>query len=226
MDPQIAALFPDRLVESELGEIPEGWDTGQFDDMARQLKEKVNPLKSPDTIFHHYSIPAYDNGQNPKPEGGEHIKSMKSRVHAGIILLSKLNPEIERVWLVDVRPDDNAICSTEFMVLTPIYPCARSYLYCLLRSPSFRGVLEGIVTGTSRSHQRIQANSIPKLAIIRPTDQVLCRFEKMIEPALASTLASRRETQTLTELRDALLPKLISGELRVGDFEKSAREAS
>jgi type I restriction enzyme S subunit len=54
--------------------------------------------------FLHFSIPAFDEGQWPKLELGEDIKSQKSRVPPGVVLLSKLNPEIERVWLVDVKP--------------------------------------------------------------------------------------------------------------------------
>jgi type I restriction enzyme S subunit len=213
-------LFPDRLVDSELGEIPEGWGVQTFGNIAKQLRETENPLESPDVVFCHFSIPAYDDGQWPKHEAGENIKSLKSRVPPGVVLLSKLNPEIERVWLVDVQPDEHAICSTEFIVLSPQPPYGRSFLYCLARSQSFRNELEGLVTGTSKSHQRAQVGAILELAVVRPPEPLLNHFENTAETILARTLECRRESRTLAALRDTLLPRLIRGEVRVRNAEK------
>ena len=64
----LANLFPARLIDSELGKIPEGWEVGGFGDVVEQLRDQKNPLAFPDTLFHHFSIPAFDNGQTPKPE--------------------------------------------------------------------------------------------------------------------------------------------------------------
>lgn len=66
-------LFPARLVDSEVGEIPEGWEVGMFADMVEVLRETENPLESPDAVFRHCSIPAYDEGQWPKHELGRNI---------------------------------------------------------------------------------------------------------------------------------------------------------
>jgi len=221
----LADLFPARLVDSELGEIPEGWDVGRFGDVVELLRDSENPLDSPDTVFDHFSIPAFDDGQWPKQEFGESIKSLKSRVPAGVVLLSKLNPEIERVWLVDVESDARAICSTEFLVLAPRVPYGRAFVYCLARSPLFRQELEGLVTGTSKSHQRAQAGGILGLTAVQPPDALGRAFEEAAALLLERTLVCRRESRTLAALRDALLPKLISGELRVEDAEKVAAKA-
>jgi type I restriction enzyme S subunit len=212
-------LFPARLVDSELGEIPEGWELGTLGDVAEHLRDNETPLESPDVVFRHFSIPAFDEGQWPKCELGESIKSQKWRVPAGAILLSKLNPEIERVWLVDVQSGDRAVCSTEFLVLAPRPPHGRAYVYCAARSPGFRQELEGLVTGTSKSHQRAQVSAILGLRVVLPPDQVVSQFDRAAESLLARTLECRRESRTLAALRDALLPKLISGELRVKDAE-------
>jgi type I restriction enzyme S subunit len=221
----LADLFPARLVDSELGEIPEGWGVKKFGDVVEQLRDSENPLESPDVVFHHFSIPAFDDGRWPKQELGESIKSLKSRVPPRVVLLSKLNPEIERVWLVDVEPGARAICSTEFLVLAPRAPHGRAFVYCLARSPLFRQELEGLVTGTSKSHQRAQVASILGLAVAMPPASLVSRFEYTAEPLLARSLECRRESHTLSALRDALLPKLISGELRVKDAERFIGEA-
>jgi type I restriction enzyme S subunit len=214
------ALFPDRLVGSDLGEIPEGWRWGTLGEIAEHLRYSENPLSAPELTFLHFSIPAFDEGQSPKLELGNGIKSQKWRVPPGVILLSKLNPEIERVWLVDVKPDDRAVCSTEFLVLQPRSPYGRSYLYCATRSILFRRQIEGLVTGTSKSHQRAHSSAILGLAAIKPPEELVSTFERAASPLLDRTLECRRESRTLAAIRDALLPKLVSGELRVKDAEK------
>jgi len=137
-------------------------------------------------------------------------------------LLSKLNPDIERVWLVDVQPEARAVCSTEFVVLRPNPPHGRGYAYCLARAPFFRRDLEGLVTGTSKSHQRAQISAVLGLRVVRSRRPLLELFERVADPLLTRSLECRRESRILTNLRDALLPKLITGELRVKDAERFA----
>jgi type I restriction enzyme S subunit len=217
----IADLFPARLVDSELGEIPEGWGVGRFGDVVEQLRDQENPPSFSGALFHHFSIPAFDEEQTAQAEFGESIRSLKSRVPPGVILMSKLNPEIERVWMVDVRSDDRAVCSTEFLVLRPRPPFARAYLYCLARSPLIRQQIEGLVTGTSKSHQRAPVDSILNLAAAMPQPLVVEAFDRIAKEFLSRTLECRRETRTLTGVRDSLLPKLISGELRVSKAQQA-----
>ncbi len=216
----LADLFPDSFEDSELGEIPKGWRVGRFGDVVEHLRDQENPLSSPEALYHHFSLPAFDEGQSPKAEYGESIKSQKSRVPAGVVLLSKLNPEIERVWLVDVRPGERAVCSTEFLVLLARSPFTRSFVYCLARSPLFRQQIEGLVTGTSKSHQRAQVDSILNLAVVVPPSSVVAAFDRSADNQLARTLECRRESRTLAALRDTLLPRLISGALRVANSEQ------
>jgi len=215
-----ADLFPARLLDSEVGEIPEGWEVGTFGDVVEPLWDQENPLDSPHSSFRHFSIPAFDEGRCPKEELGEAIRSIKLRVPPGVVLLSKLNPEIERVWLVDVEPNDRAVCSTEFLVLRPRPPAGRGFAYCLARSRLFRRELAGLVTGTSKSHQRAHAVPILGLSVVRPSEGPIEAFEREAGPLLARTLKCRRESGILAALLNALMPKLTSGELRVKDADK------
>ena len=221
MDPEIVDLFPDRLVDSALGEIPEGWEVAGFNRVVMHLRSNENPLASPETVYSHYSIPAYDNGQAPRRELGMSIKSVKTRVPLDSVLLSKLNPEIERVWLPDVTDNDRAICSTEFMVLQPKPPFDFSYVYSLVRSAPFRERLQTLVTGTSKSHQRAPARAILSLDVLYPPAPTLQAFQRTTSVHLNQTVFFRRESATLTPLRDTLLPKLVSGEIPV---EKRAED--
>ena len=215
MDENIVDLFPDRLVDSELGEIPEGWVVGKFGDIVSRVRENENPALSPKTVFSHFSIPAFDEGQIPKRELGESIKSTKSRVVQDTVLLSKLNPEVNRVWLVNVAPDERAICSTEFLVLRAKPPFQSSYVYCLSLSPFFRQHLESIVTGTSKSHQRAPADAITSLETVIPHPRASEAFETSASKLLQYSMNLYKESRALAKQRDTLLPRLVSGETAV-----------
>lgn len=216
-------LFPDRLVESEIGEIPEGWRVGKLRSIAEQVRDQVKPFDLPHDLFRHFSIPAFDEGQWPRDELGVNIKSAKFRVPEGVVLLSKLNPDIERVWLADVQEDDRAICSTEFIVLRPRKPIGRAFVYCLARSPLFRQRVKTLATGTSKSHQRAQATSILDLPAPHPPVTLGEAFEQVAGPLLERSLAGHRQSRTLAAIGDALLPKLLRGEIRVGEAEQLAQ---
>ena len=195
--------------------MPEGWEVGTFGDIVTLFRENENPATSPDTIFSHFSIPAYDEGKIPKLELSGSIKSAKSRVPQDAVLLSKLNPEIERVWLVDVTPNERAICSTEFLVLEAKPPFRSSYVYCLALSPFFRQQVESLVTGTSKSHQRAPANTILALPVLMSHARVVETFEMSASELLRRSMTLRRESLALATQRDVLLPGLVSGEVGV-----------
>lgn len=222
----VADLFPDRFVDSELGEIPEGWEVGMLGDVVDHLRDTENPQRNPTATYQHFSIPAFDDGQWPAVELGEAIKSQKSRVPPGAVLLSKLNPEIERVWLVDLEEGARAVCSTEFLVLMSCRPFGRYYAYCLLRTPVLRQQLQSLVTGTSKSHQRAKVASVLSLPVVRPNDTLLTHFELVAHSLLQRSLVCRREPRWLADVRDALLCRLISGELRVPDTDRILGEVA
>ena len=216
LPPEVWSLFPERLVDSELGPIPEGWEVKALGEVVEHLRDNENPQAYPDVMFSHFSIPAFDQGRSPVREHGADIKSTKTRVQPGAILLSRLNPEIERVWLVDVKQNERAVCSTEFLVLRGLPPLERGYVYCLARSRLFREQIESLVTGTSKSHQRAQAGAVLSMQLVIPTEPLIHAFERQTSVLLATSLSHRREIATLTAQRDALLPRLVSGEVRVG----------
>jgi len=175
-----------------LGETPKDWRHGRFGDVVELQRDQDNPILSPDVRFHHFSIPAFDEGQIPKPERGDSIRSLKLRVPAGAILLSKLNPWIDRVWMVDVLPGQRAVCSTEFLVLRHLSPFSRGYVYCLARSPLFRQQLEALATGTSNSHQRAQVDSVLNLEVVIPSSPAVVAFDHVAEILLTRALECRR----------------------------------
>lgn len=212
---EVYHLFPDELVDSQLGPIPRGWRTCRLDEAADHLRQTVDPRRSPELEYCLYSIPAFDSGKRPVIETGEAIRSNKCVVHPNTVLLSRLNPDVERVWLVGPEPGKAAVASTEFAVLLPKQPTDSSFLYCTLRSDRYRNVLVGLVTGTSKSHQRVRPHALAATTLIMPSPEVLAEFSRVAAPWLRQTLKLQSMSQGLANLRDTLLPKLISGELRV-----------
>ncbi|WP_145255557.1 restriction endonuclease subunit S [Pseudomonas sp. DE0157] len=218
LDAATSALFPDSFEESELGLVPRGWKAGCVADIASQKKGSVNPLASPNELFEHYSLPAFDNGQSPVLERGESIKSNKTPLPEDAVLLSKLNPHIPRVWL-PVRHGKNAVCSTEFLAYSPTAASSKELIYCLFNSAEFQQQLCQLVTGTSNSHQRVKPDQVLKLRLAIADDSLYIAFSDIAFPIFERVYANRLKIQTLTQIRDILLPRLISGQLRLPEDE-------
>jgi len=206
-----------EFVESELGMIPKGWRVKDLADIAEISKVSINPQKQPNTVFKHYSIPSYDDGMKPEIQLGEEIKSNKFVIKNKMTLFSKLNPRIKRVWFVDNLEDDS-ICSTEFV---PYYAKEKSmslYLYSLINSQGFYDFVMSMVNGATGSHQRFHPEESLNYKIAY-NDEGVCKYCRTITPILQLMLDNRKESRRLATLRDTLLPKLMSGELKVNEVE-------
>ena len=209
-------LFPDRLDDEGK---PFGWSTTKLACLAHLNRDIVQPTAQANELFDHHSIPAYDSGKSSVRELGRVILSNKNVIPAHSVLLSKLNPEIERVWFVDIDCQIRAICSTEFLVLQPREIRDRAFLYCFLVSQDVRQRLQSMTTGTSKSHQRVQPESVMALPLITATQPLHKVFADRVTPMLESICQRRRESDALAAIRNLLLPKLMSGEIRIKDIE-------
>jgi len=210
-------LFPDSFEESELGMIPKGWEVGTLECFAILKTRTVQPNTKPEKIWEHYSIPAFDEGEQPSLEAGESIKSGKYIVPHNSVLASKLNPQFPRVWLPDVQDANSSICSTEFMPLVPVVESWRPYLYEMLKSQTIQSEIISRVTGSTGSRQRIKPKEIAVLPCLVPPKTLIDFFCSQVGPWYENLLLNIRQSAILSSLRDTLLPKLISGELRVLD---------
>src|ERR1700731_2192837 len=200
-----------------------------FDEVASASRESVNPLQYPEELFQHYSIPAYDERQLPAIEKGREIKSNKFVVYADSVLLSKLNPRIPRISLPSVVAVMQSVCSTEFLVLRPLQGWSREFVYGLCNSITFQSAFSGMVTGTSGSHQRVMAEHLGHLLVQLPPRELVAKFTQITRPIHAKAALNLRKNATLESLRDVLLPKLMSGEIRASNLSQtdlSAKVAS
>lgn len=204
-----------KFVDSELGMIPEGWKVVETNKIMRISKESINPTKNPNRFYAHYSIPAFDEIGLPIFQYGNDIKSNKQKVLDNMTLVSKLNPRIKRVWFID-KACENAICSTEFI---PYLSLNNSpyFLYCYLNSNIFYDSIMSFVNGATGSHQRFQANDTLKF-LFPYNEEVICKFNSIVSGVLIHKSRLIDENMKLSQLRDTLLPKLMSGELKTNDF--------
>ena len=178
----------------------------------------MSPLKSPETEYEHYSLPAFDAGLMPVRELGEAIKSNKTPVPDEAILISKLNPHIPRIWFTG-KVHANAICSTEFLVWTAARGMTAEYVFCLAVSTPFNTAMKQLVTGTSNSHQRVKPDHLKSIPTVIPTGGLAQAFGTFVEPLFHRIQENRLIAQSLGHLRDTLLPRLISGKLRLPEAE-------
>jgi type I restriction enzyme S subunit len=204
-----------EMVESELGMIPRGWRVGSIEDVLKLSNEPITPGTDPNKKFFHFSIPAFDNGRIPAVEQAASILSNKFRVKNNSILVSKLNPRIPRIWPVGEVDEDRSICSTEFQVLLPIKKYFYAFSLNLFSQSSIIEEMKGRASGTSGSHQRIRPQDILDIKTIIPDDEIMIQFEKVVGTYSHYLSVNQTESVALSQTRDNLLPKLMSGEIEV-----------
>lgn len=224
MDAATADLFPDAFEDSPLGKIPKGWRVGKIGEVIDISREGLNPSNYPDEIFEHYSLPAFDEGRLPKAEIGERIKSNKFIVPAKAVLLSKLNPHIPRIWLPFITKTHKSVCSTEFLVTMPKTGFSREYLYALFSSQSFLDMFSTLVTGTSGSHQRVKPEYLLTIEVLIPSTALISYFSELTALLYEKESHNLGQSLTLVDIRDTLLQKLLSGEMRVKEAKKFIEE--
>lgn len=207
-----------EMQESELGEIPKGWKVGSISDLFEISKENIIPSSFPSVEFLHYSLPAFDEGRKPTKDLGSEILSNKFKVKSNSILVSKLNPRIPRVWPI-THSNDQCICSTEFQVFCPKKEYLFSFGSTLFLQNQIIEIMKSRATGTSSSHQRIRPQDMLDIQLIIPDDETLQHFDKAIKNFYNLIVTNEEQTQTLTQLQDSLLPKLMKGEISVAETE-------
>lgn len=197
-------------------EIPDGWGCFSLGKIASIVNETVDPQRNRETVFEHYSIPAFDDGAFPVIERGSDIDSGKYAVPQGAILVSKLNPQFKRIW-DPLCIGTNCICSTEFMPVVANVSTKRAFLFSLLNSDTFQKYMVQASSSSTGSRKRMQPELCGKFLFASPTNNdIFLNFSALVDPMLATIKNARIENNDLIQLRDFLLPMLMNGQVKVG----------
>ena len=206
----IAELFPDRLMDSEIGEIPEGWQVASLGDVAALRRKGTDPAsEAKDTPY--IGLADMPRGSIALTDWGEigSVSSRKSAFSAGDILFGKLRPYFHKVGIAPVA----GFCSTDIVVLSARKPKWSPFVLACVSSSAFVAHTSQTATGTKMPRTSWRAMSGYELC--RPTDAIASEFQRIVSPMLGRIVGNIHESRSLGALRDILLPKFISGEIRV-----------
>jgi type I restriction enzyme S subunit len=217
----LADLFPARLVESEVGEIPDGWEVGRLGDILCQRVERC--AASAETTARPYVpieciSPRSLFLTDSKP--GNEAQSSLTKFYKGDLLFGAMRPYFHKVC---IAPFDGTTRTTAF-VLYPKRKDDFAFATFLLHDSETIDFATRHSTGSTIPYA-VWVDSMDSMPTILPPSKVRAAFDDAVRPMLARIPQAYFESRTLATLRDTLLPKLISGELRVPDAEKFIERA-
>ena len=225
LPPDIDALFPDRLVDSELGEIPEGWEVkvlGECIDVARGLSYKGSGLSSDGMPMHNlnsiYEGGGYKDDGIKYYNGDYHLRHV---IQPGEVIVANTEQGHDRLLIgfaaiVPKRFGDNGLFSHHIYRVRPkdSFALTPDFICQLLNTKAMHSTVSGYSTGTTVNMLPVDALRIPSIVV--PPLQVVTTFSTLAKVARIRQEKLMAESRTLTALRDTLLPKLVSGEIRIG----------
>lgn len=219
LEQQAQAIFKSWFVDFEPfnGEMPYDWTVSRLGDIASIKTNSFSPVKNPDAQLEHYSIPAYDEQKYPVFESAAGVKSNKYILSKNSVMISKLNPDTKRVW----RPmclTELAVSSTEFIIFEAFNPAYRDFVFSIIDSAAFSDWMCAHTTGSTNSRQRTAPSATLEFQVALPNEKAITDFCAIVTPMYDTIASNICENQKLAQLRDAILPKLMSGELDVPDI--------
>ncbi len=211
----LADLFPDSFEDSQLGKVPKGWTVGHLDDVADHPRRGVQPSEidatTPYIALDHMPRHRIALSEWSAADG---LESNKFRFKKGEILFGKLRPYFHKVGVAPV----DGVCSTDIVVVTARRENWFGFVLGHVSSEAFVEHTNASSTGTKMP--RTSWADMGRYSVALPPEAVAGAYTEQVARPVARMMASIHESHTLAALRDALLPKLISGALRIGDAER------
>ena len=205
-------LFPDRLVDSELGEVPEGWEVKGLGEVTLQRRSGVKPeeidAESPYIALEHMPKRCIALRQWSNADG---LASGKFKFEQGDILFGKLRPYFHKVG---VAPLDG-VCSTDIVVVQPKSNLWFGFVLGHTSSAEFVDYTDATSTGTRMP--RTNWADMARYKVALPSIAVSKAFTRLVEPYVNRIVSAIHESHSLAAQRDALLPRLVSGKVGVED---------
>lgn len=208
-------LFPDRLVESELGEIPEGWEMRSLDSIANYLNglalQKFPPESETEFLPVIKIAQLRAGNTNGADKASTQIKPEYVVVDGDVLFSWSGSLEVE-VW----NGGRGALNQHLFKVTSNEVPKWFYFFATRHHLSDFRAIAAG--KATTMGH--IQRKHLTEARIAVAPSESMEKFDAVIASQFDQLVSNAQQSRSLAQLRDTLLPKLISGELRVPDAER------
>ncbi|WP_181146523.1 restriction endonuclease subunit S [Burkholderia multivorans] len=215
-------LFPDRLVESELGEIPEGWELASLTEFSSLNPEAWTKRTRPEQIrYVDLSNTKWGRIESVTNYDADDAPSRAQRVLRPLdTIVGTVRPGNGSYALIS---DDGLTASTGFAVLRPLRRECAEFVYLAATARENIERLSNLADGGA--YPAVRPEIVSATQVPRAGEKLINEFSRQVSSMLAGIAANERTSRSLAQLRDTLLPKLISGELRVPDAERILREA-
>ena len=206
------AVFKAWFVENEEAK---GWEAGQFSDIAQNIRRGVNPADvSPEMPYIGLEhMPRRSIALSEWGRAGD-VTSNKFKFQRGEILFGKLRPYFHKVGIAPI----NGVCSTDVLVVAPKNPEDFGLVLGYISSEDFVNSVNAASEGTKMP--RTNWDTMARYPITIPDGKLAADFTAMVQPMIEKIQNNIDQSRTLAALRDALLPRLMSGEVRVKDLEE------
>ena len=225
---EISDLFPDSFEDSELGEIPCGWKVMELGMVSTFLNGYA--FKSSDWQEHGVPVvkigsvkPGFVDVDNVSFVSDEiAVSKDRYRLSPGDILIG-MTGYVGEVGLVPIS-ESPPLLNQRVGKVAPMNDAivSRSFLFNWMRTSTFKDSVEVLSHGSAQAN--VSSDSIQSIPHAIPSSDIESAFASICEPILDRLLEGHREQKLLANTRDALLPKLISGEIRIPDAEKILQE--
>ncbi|MGR5227147.1 restriction endonuclease subunit S [Photobacterium damselae] len=215
MDAGTASLFPEKLVESEIGLIPEGFAVNQLSDICKNHSQSYN-LKSVDEVVFVNTGDVLEGDflhKDYSPVVGLPGQAKKA-IKEDDILYSEIRPKNKRFAYVDFDVSDYVV-STKFMVIQANEKVHPRLLYMILTRQSTIDEFNIIADSRSGTFPQITFKAISNLKFCMAPREIQDAFVAQVMPMIKLQRSLKSENKQLAELRDTLLPKLLSGEINL-----------
>ena len=206
-------LFPDHLVPSELGDTPEGWEVKSLEDCASLNPESWSDTNPPGSVeYVDLGNTKWGTIESTQDYLWESAPSRAKRVlRAGDTIVGTVRPGNGSYSLIGT---DGLTGSTGFAVLRPDHPRYREFTY--LAATRVENIDRLATRADGAAYPAVRPSVVSETEVVQPRTgaALLSCFSTLVAPMLNAMEVNRSESHTLSNQRDALLPKLMSGELR------------
>lgn len=220
-----AALFPDTLVESELGEMPEGWNVGTLNDLCSLNEKSWTKKNSPDDVLY-VDLANTKNGiiEQTNYYSWEDAPSRAKRIlSVGDTIFGTVRPG-NRSFSYIGKMDQQLTASTGFAVLTPSRAEYSEFVYIAATNDESIERLAHLADGGA--YPAVRPDVVTALEMVVPGSNIIEKFHLVVLSLFDKRSCNLCSEETLELIRDALLPKLLSGEMAINSNQTEMAAAS